>query len=449
LGTIVKQITREETDSMKKALRKLRQYEIAKLLQYVAEQFTVKECQQGAGALTYMTLFAVVPLMTVTYSMFSVFPLFQGLETRLNTVIFNHMVPETGQEVKLYLREFTAQARELSAAGVAMLLATAYLMLKNIEKSFNRIWGVVQGRKGLSNFLLYWAVLSVGPLLLGIGLAMSTYVISLQLIVTEIDPLAVAPWVFKFVPWLLTSALFTLLFAAVPNCRVPLRSALLGGLVTGLCFELVKDLFGFIVSQASFNAIYGAFAIVPLFLLWVYILWMIVLGGAVLVRALATFDVMTAGNSYPDLVAALVVLWHFQQHQATGTSLTESQLLKAGVDSDQWQRVRDILLKRQVITVTQQGSYVLCRDLRGISLQELADMLQPRSSQPTAVERLQQYPWYPALAVRLADVDSYLDRQFAVAVADVLTVSADSGESSAVVTDKVLSSALKSKLGEP
>lgn len=446
MGTIVKQMTREETDSMKKALLELRQHQITQLVFYVAEQFTVKQCPQSAAALTYMTLFAVVPLMTVTYSMFSVFPLFEGLETRLDSVIFDHMVPETGQEVKQYLREFTAQARGLSAAGVGMLVVTAYLMLKNIEKNFNRIWGVVQGRKGLSNFLLYWAVLSVGPLLLGIGLAMSTYVISLKLLVTEIDPLAVAPWVFKFVPWLLTSAMFTLLFAAVPNCRVPLKSALLGGLVTGLCFELVKDLFGFMVSQTSYSAIYGAFAFVPLFLLWIYVLWMIVLAGAVLVRALATYDTIVAGYRYPDLVAALVALWHFQQDQTTGATLNDGQLLKAGVESDQWQRVRDTLLKEKVITATQQGGYVLCRELRGISLRELAGMLQLRPQRPTEIERLQQYPWYPTLAARLADVDRHIDQQFSVAVADVLSA-AGSGESS-TGPDKVISAALQSRLGE-
>lgn len=392
---------------------------IGRFLSYVIEQFKVKRCQQSAAALTYMTLFAIVPLMTVTFSMFSVIPAFQGLETQLQSVIFEHFVPDTGQEVEQYLSEFSSQARGLSGAGVLMLVVTAYLMLKNIERTFNTIWGVVEARKGLPNFLLYWAVLSLGPLLLGLGLGMSTYLISLKLMVNEYDSLGVVPWFLQFTPWLLTSAAFTLLFAAVPNCKVSIKHAVIGGVITAVCFEVLKGLFGAIVSQASFSAIYGAFAFVPLFLMWIYSLWMIVLAGAVLVCSLSTSKAAVSGITYPDLVAALLILWQFEQRRAKGGAVSESRQFLVGVEAEQWQRIRDALLHHNVIAKTQQDDFVLCRDLRWVTLGDLANMLQMHSRMPGISDYLRQFAWFPAAAQRLLSVDQYTDKQFDVTVGEL------------------------------
>ena len=150
-------------------------------LQMIGQQLKDTDCQKSAAQLTYVTLFALVPLMTVTYSMFSAIPAFQGLGEQVQDLIFANMVPETGQELLGHLREFSQQARRLTIVGVVFLVASAHFMLANIEKNFNSVWGIVRGRRGISKFLLYWAVLSLGPLLLGVGLAMSTYLASLRL----------------------------------------------------------------------------------------------------------------------------------------------------------------------------------------------------------------------------------------------------------------------------
>src|SRR5690606_3494761 len=142
------------------------------------EDFFAHECQKSAAALTYLTLFALVPLMTVVYSVFSLIPAFDGVAEQLQGVLFSHFVAESGQELQGYLAEFSSQARSLTGVGVGVLVVTAYWMLTNIEKTFNSIWGVSRPRKGIASFLLYWAVLSIGPLLLGAGLAVNTYVLS-------------------------------------------------------------------------------------------------------------------------------------------------------------------------------------------------------------------------------------------------------------------------------
>ncbi|WP_439136287.1 YihY family inner membrane protein, partial [Pseudomaricurvus sp.] len=326
---------------------------------HLIEEYREKGCRQQAAALTYMTLFAIVPTMTVVFTMFSLFPAFDGLSNQLQDFLFRYLLPESGLEVETQLKEFTQQARSLTLAGVIMLVATAYLMIKNIEGTFNRIWGVVGARRGLNNFLLYWAILSLGPLLLGVGVATSTYLLSLRFFSEGYDPTGLIPLLLGYFPWLMTTAAFTLLFAAVPNCKVPIKNALVGGFLTAIFFELFKVLFGWVVGQMSFAAVYGTFAMVPLFLLWIYILWVIVLSGAVVVCALTNFSMLrdTTTARYPDLIAALLALWALRQCQRTGRVANDEDLLNVGVEAEQWLRVRESLVRHRVITLTQEDEY--------------------------------------------------------------------------------------------
>lgn len=397
---------------------------------YLVRQFLDKGLQRRAAALTYMTLFAIVPMLTVIYAMFSLVPSFQGLGDQLQGFLFQHLLPDSSLEITSYLETFSSQARSLTLAGVLMLVATAYLMLKNIEKAFNEIWGVREARKGLSNFLLYWAILSLGPLLLGIGLAMSTYLLSLRLFVDGFDALGIIPWLLTFTPWLLTTAAFTLLFAAVPNCKVPIKHALVGGFLTAICFELFKDLFGWIVANSSFQVIYGAFAIVPLFLLWVNILWMIVLGGAVLVRSLSGYGMISRGRTYPDLIAALVVLWKFEQNRKTGESINDGQVLQVGVETEQWQRLCEAFKVHRIIAATQQGDFVLARDLNQLTLRGLADVVGVKSHLPGVSDYLQNFEWFPAVAARLLSIDQHTELEFDVPLGELFVTPVVTEESS-------------------
>src|SRR5690606_14470630 len=196
-----------------------------RFLQNLSRDFVAHDCQKSAAALTYLSLFALVPLMTVVYSVFSLIPAFEGVAEQLQVLLFDHFVPESGQELRAYLAEFSSQARSLTGVGVGMLVVTAYWMLTNIEKTFNAIWGVPRARKGIASFLLYWAVLSIGPLLLGVGLAINTYLLSLKLVFREYDTLGLSSVVFEILPFALAALGITLLCAAVPYCCVPPRQA--------------------------------------------------------------------------------------------------------------------------------------------------------------------------------------------------------------------------------
>ena len=344
-------------------------------LVYALRRFLSDGCPQSAAALTYMSLFAIVPMLTLLYSMFSLVPAFQELGGQVEEFIFSKFLPSSGQEITQYLSEFSNQARKLSVAGVAIILVTALLMLSNIEKTFNHIWATTGSRKGLAGFLVYWAILSLGPLLLAVGMIMSTYLMSLRLMVTEVDSLGLVALLFSYLPWLLTWLAFTLLYVAVPNCKVRVVYAAFGGLITTLLFETAKALFGQLVAHSIYTNVYGAFAVIPLFLIWIYLLWMLILFGAELVRSLETFQYQGRDTELPDLLAVLIILWQCWRRQQKGRSLSDRSMGIIGLNVEQWRRLRNVLLGQGVLEKTASGHYVMIRDADTIRLVDISGWL--------------------------------------------------------------------------
>jgi len=391
-------------------------------LLYLKDRYKRDGCQESAAALTYMTLFAVVPLMTMMYSMFAIVPAFQGFGDRVEQMIFENLVPASGVEVQTYLRDFSIQARQLSALGGLILVVTSYLMLSNIEKTFNRIWQTAGGRKGLSSFLLYWGVLSFGPLLIGIGLVMHTYLLSFQLLVDEFDTFQVSASLLQYLPWLMTWAGFTLLFVAMPNCRVNFRHALLGAFVTTLFFEIAKGLFAQFVVNSSYHTIYGAFATAPVFLLWVYLCWVIVLAGAEFIRALETFSASYKPCYFPDLIALLVICVQCLDFQRRGEAIADRDMLKAGLDEHQWSRLRALLLQKKTLMSTANNRYVFTHDPAKMTLWDLNSLLDDGIFSPLSDrggEMLEKYPWSSDLLTRLNMVNSQAGGQFSLSLQEL------------------------------
>src|SRR3989338_3972910 len=339
---------------------------------FLLQRFIADRGTSNAAALTYTTLFAVVPMMTVTFSMLSAVPAFQDTGEQIQSFIFRNFVPSAGETLQQYLRDFTSQARQLTWIGVAVLAATAFWMLVTIEKTFNTIWRVRQPRRGVSSFLLYWAILSLGPLLLGGGFAISTYFTSLSLI-SGPDALLGAQALLKFMPLVFSVAAFTLLYATVPNAQVPVRHALLGGLFAAVLFEVAKMLFGLYVRLfPGYQLIYGAFATVPLFLLWIYLSWLIVLFGAELVCNLASSR-QWRRRAVPRLLVLLGVLRFFHERQRRGQTVHHSDAQRAGwlLPEDEWIELLDFLEQERLVSRTRTGRWVLWRELSPDMLSQL------------------------------------------------------------------------------
>ena len=377
---------------------------------YLFHRFLDDNCPKNAAALTYTTLFAVVPVMTVTYAMLAAIPAFNQVGGQIEAFIFDNFVPSTGAALREYLSEFSQQARQLTGIGVAVLMVTAFMMLLNIEQSFNAIWRIRQPRRGLSSFLLYWAVLSLGPLLLGAGFVVSTYLASLSFL--SGDAVLASAWkqLLGWVPLLLSIAAFTLIFVAVPNTRVRFKHGLAGGLLVALLFEGAKACFALYVALfPSFQLIYGAFATFPLFLLWIYVSWMIILFGAELVCNLGNSTAWQRA-AYPWLVSLLALLRIFLQAQKSGDVVDLARVNAAGwaMPEDLWLQLADWLESRRFIARAQQGGYVLSRDLDLLELsgllEELPEALPAAASLPLSLQSGDS--WYPPIREALVELEN-------------------------------------------
>lgn len=345
-------------------------------INYVRKRYQNDNCAHSAAALTYMTLFSLVPLLTVVYAMASAVPSFSSVGDDIQSLLFAHLVPSTGSDVQEYLLGFSEKARKLTGIGLVFLFVTAFLMIKNIERTLNRIWRTPGNRSGLSSLLLYWAVLSLGPLCVAVALATSTYLLSMRFI-DQYDFIGILPVLLNFIPYLAISVFLTLLFGAVPNCKVPIKHAIFGGLFTALVFEAAKRTFTGIVANSSYQHIYGAFAAIPLFLLWIYLSWLIILAGAQFTHALDSFSTEHR-KRYADITVALSFMhWLWLEHKE-GRAISEKDVLHKrwlfnndSLTSAQWSRLRDKLDNAKLIQALANGKYILGRDLESFSLYDL------------------------------------------------------------------------------
>jgi membrane protein len=361
---------------MELLLKKL--HELWRRTGYVASRFSADRCSENAAALTYMSLFALVPLLTVLYTMASAIPAFQGMEAHMQDFLFRHLMPDSSSEIEVYLNDFSRQAKNLTGPGIIFLVITAVLMLRNIEKSFNMIWRARENRSAVSSFLLYWAVLSLAPIMIGLALGLSTYLSSFASTLEQFDVIGAKAFFLKSTPLLLSTAGFSLIYVAVPNCRVPFKHSLLGGFVAAVAFHLARAIFTDLVTGSSYTFIYGAFAAVPLFLLWIYLSWNIVLMGGILVHSMSAYQSREQARR-PTVLKALDVLYLFWQKQQSGQTVREIELLNGrhtvirDLDSETWSELRDIFMQKKIITQNDKGHYLLSRDLSSIKFWQLKE----------------------------------------------------------------------------
>ncbi len=259
---------------------------LTKILRSTYTQFLEDESAQHAAALAFNMLLALVPLVTVCLTVLTAFPSFAGLKGTITQFIGSHLVTDFATTIENHFEKFITQTRHLSIVGSLLLLATAILMIFNLEKSFNRIWHVKKGRSGVTGILLYWGVLTLLPLLLGSGIVMTSFVMRF-ISKGHFLPNIIIHYTLLLVPYFLTLTGFSLLYLALPNRNVPIKCAFAGGFVATILFEIAKYSFTlYIYYFPTYQLIYGAIAIIPLFLIWLYLVLAITLIGATISRVL-------------------------------------------------------------------------------------------------------------------------------------------------------------------
>ena len=339
----------------------------------LVRQFVRHQCLTGAAALTFTTLLALVPLMTVTYVVLSAFPELAAVGTAAEDFLFQTFVPDAGAALIEQFAEFSARATELSVASLAILAASAVLALMRIESVLNAIWGVAVRRKGMQRVLVYWGALTIGPPLLIGGLLITSYLYALPL-VKGLDSWGLREQLLHLAPDIAIVATFTFLYWAVPNTRVSFWHALVGGILTTAMFALAKWAFAVFVAQSATELVYGAFAAAPFFLIWMYVVWLMALGGAVFARTLslpATAEEVE-GPRQPLLLQCARVLAVLRTAHERGEAAAPAELEAAvGLAQADRERIFQALAEERLVRRTADGRLALGRSLTTVTLLDL------------------------------------------------------------------------------
>ncbi|MGU7769404.1 YihY family inner membrane protein [Burkholderia sp. MR1-5-21] len=360
---------------------------IKRLARFAAKRSAEDRIPQVAGSLTFTTMLALVPLVTVAFALFTAFPMFASFQISLQGFLADHLMPtQFNIQIFKYLNQFASKAKGLTTAGLIVLVVTSVMTMMTIESAFNLIWRVRKPRPFAQRVLAYWALITLGPLLFGVSLSISSYLFTQSLAFAGASSTPpVVDWLLTFASLPLTVLAFTLLYIFLPNCTVAWRDAVIGGLFAAIAFELTKRGFGYYVRRIpTYTAVYGAFAALPAFLLWMYLSWFIALLGAMLTSALPAIRVGQFHRvHYPgsDLLDALELLARLAEARAAGkpghSAVRLATMLRCDIETAQ--RLLALLEEREWIARLEGGNgaarYVLLANPEQLTLAQLFDVL--------------------------------------------------------------------------
>jgi membrane protein len=334
--------------------------------------FKQDRCLEEAASLSYTSLLSLVPLLAVVFGVASAFPVFDRWADDLQSFIFNNFVPASGAQIEAYVSGFLSSVSRLTLPGTFTLIVTALLLMMRIEKAFNRIWRVPVQRSLVGRIVMYWAVLTLGPITLGVAMALSAQPLFAWLGGESGGSSSwQAAWIF-----MLTWLAFCMVFVLVPNRRVRLVHAAVGSFLSAVLFSVAKTVFVWFVARASFNVIYGTLATIPIFLLWLYLVWAVTLLGASLSASLTTFSDRGGAWRWPweweFLLAYRLVghLWRAQQEGLT-VSTEEFSQSEEGLSGSLLQKLLGNFIESGLVTQDQQSNWLLTRDLDHFTVLDL------------------------------------------------------------------------------
>ncbi len=239
-----------------------------------------------ASALAFTTLLALVPFLFVLVFFITIFPVTSTIASLGEEYILKNFVPESAQSVQSYFQNFITQAAHLPTLSIIFLFVTAIMLVGTIEDSLNDIWLAHKRIKRVYSFAIFLTTLLLMPVIIGLSVFLSTYLFTLQWISASGGIPGISRIFLDCIPIFINTMIFSLLYIIVPNVRVHFSDGLRGGFIAALLFEIARFTFAlYIVKFPTYEFIYGAFAIIPIFLLWLYIFWLIILFGALLTNA--------------------------------------------------------------------------------------------------------------------------------------------------------------------
>ncbi|THB71721.1 MAG: virulence factor BrkB family protein [Gammaproteobacteria bacterium] len=384
-------------------------------LRFLIGRFISNKSTQSATILSYTTLLSIVPLFAVCFSLIAAFPVVNDLRNDIQQFIFNNFIPASGEHMQQYFNEFIGKASKLTGPGILGLVITALLLMSTIDAAMNKIWGVKATRNRIYEFIVYWAVLTLGPLLIGLSLAVTSYMFSLPFLAGEGGAIS-KPTLLRMLPFISEALAFTFIYMVLPNRKVNFLHALSGAMVAAILFELAKKGFALFVTQFStYQAIYGALASIPIFLIWVYLSWLVVLFGAEFAHALGSYkqsDISINLDTGMEFVLAVRIIGHLWQAQMQGEQRSRSDFLNTekGLDELTLNKVMGKLEEAQIVAISDKGNWLLCRDVERLTLLDLY-----RSDSYSLPPILDGWAKKDDLNVKLADIISVVDKDIDVA----------------------------------
>jgi membrane protein len=369
---------------MKLRLRSLldivRQFKLlANFVVLVYRRFKEERCFQLCGSLTFTTLLALVPLVTIMLTVVTAFPVFDDIVQTLRSFVTANMVPEASSSlITVYVQQFSDNAARLTALGIVLLAVTSIMLMLTIDRAFNTIWRVKRPRPLIQRVLIYWSVLTIGPLLVGGSLSLTSWLVTQSMGLGKQAPeLTIA--VLRLVPLMLTSVAFGFLYRTVPNRQVTVLDAAVGGIIAAFAFEAMKIGFGHFVARiATYKLVYGTFASLPIFLMWIYLSWVVVVFASVITAVLPywrTGGVLLKQPPGAQFVEAVEILKMLHRAYADGRVLNLQQLrIAVKLSWEDAEAILDKLVAAGWVAKLQGNGWVLARDASAIRVGDVFQM---------------------------------------------------------------------------
>ncbi len=380
---------------------------------YVVNRFAEDRCLRMSAGLSYTSLLAIVPLTAIAFSMLAAFPVFSGVRDIFQEALFSNLLPETADASREYFNRFVQNTTTLSAVGIVALAATAILLLGTIEADMNAIFRVTRPRPLAPRLLVFWALLTLGPLLLGASFSLTTYIFAATRWMGVEASGSLFALLGTILPTLMIVALLAVFYVIIPNRPVSFSAGLTGGLIAGVAFSLLRKLFGwYVVTFPTYQNIYGAMSVIPIFLVWMYLSWLIVLVGAIITASISEWQ--SAGGKPMSLkvaygmrlvVAVQILAVLHDAARGDGGAVHRSRILRAtGGGGEVVDGILNQLRNARYVERTSANRWLLARDPDTLTLYDLYQVLGLGFGErtiPTGEE-----PWRQRLAARVENLKS-------------------------------------------
>ena len=362
-------------------------------------------------------MLSIVPVLTVLLMILSSVPALASVRAQIYEVIYSNLLPQSSMQVSEYINDFAEKSSNLTIIGAMVLFFTTIMTLTTIERAFNQIWRVESRSGGIKSLLRYWTIVTLGPMVLGTAFIASSTVQSLSFLNRQIAGYGI-DWGFwvQVVSVGITMAGFIGMYWFIPKARVPAKNAAIAGVFVTIIFELMKHLFGTVMANfTSYEAIYGAFAALPIFLLWIYLSWNLILLGVEISYTLTIFETEEVYPRHP-LLSLLDMLNLVYTHHLKGEAVSEQALrnVLGRKELPKWYTYINYLQDSNLITMTEDEDYVLKKDLSKMTLWDFYRTLPyplPIKDELDEMRVEEQKPWLSLLVDRFEHTEAYAKQQ--------------------------------------